>query len=97
MQEGVETTVTNLVPCVFVATKCDLPKVKQVPTTCQPISPPPHATAHSHTHPHIQECDVSPEELCKEYELPPPRSVSMTTPDLLSAVYTHLATVARDP
>ena len=91
MQEGIEATVTNLVPCVFVATKCDLPKVQQVPITM-----PTYITAPSHR-PLIQECDVSPEELCKEYELPPPRSVSMATPDLLSAVYTHLATVARDP
>ncbi len=29
-QDGIETTVTNLVPCVFVATKCDLPKARQV-------------------------------------------------------------------
>ncbi len=35
MQEGIEATVTNLVPCVFVATKCDLPKVQQVPITMQ--------------------------------------------------------------
>jgi len=29
-QDGIETTVTSLVPSVFVATKCDLPKAKQV-------------------------------------------------------------------
>lgn len=91
-QDGIETTVTSLVPSVFVATKCDLPKAKQV-------------SYHEHTawgttiHMlyNIQECEISPVELCKDYSLSPPRPISSASPELLAAVYNHLALVARNP